>query len=59
MATAAGSDAKGFLPPTIPRAVFKWELRSHEIIRVGLVRSWVGMEQPEGVSRCVPRAEYL
>eukprot|EP00965_Chrysotila_dentata_P171373 5655452-Pleurochrysis_carterae.AAC.2 len=40
MATAASSsDAAGFLPPTIPRAVFEWKLRSYEIIRDGLVRS--------------------
>eukprot|EP00965_Chrysotila_dentata_P166193 5487065-Pleurochrysis_carterae.AAC.1 len=59
MATAAGADAKDFSHPPSPRQYLKWELGSHVIIKVGLAESRVSIEQAEGVTRCVPRAEYL
>eukprot|EP00965_Chrysotila_dentata_P230721 6197950-Pleurochrysis_carterae.AAC.1 len=50
MVSAAGADAKSSLPPTIPRAVSKLELESHEIIRVGLLRSRKYLAEPDGTT---------
>eukprot|EP00965_Chrysotila_dentata_P235658 6200884-Pleurochrysis_carterae.AAC.5 len=57
MATVGSSDAQGF-HTNHPQGSILWGLESQEIIRDGLVRSRVSMEPSEGVTRCVPRAEY-